>query len=97
MKKLVIGVIAAGALAAPAVATGQLPRDTGKPENPGCFGEFVGTAAQTGQVGEFVSGQASENFKGNDGDSIGEDGVPFFKALSCPGDFRGRQSLEDQP
>ena len=97
MKKLVAAAVAAGALAVPAAAPAQVPRDTGKPENPGCFGEFVGTSAQTGLVGEFVSGQASGNFKGNDGDSIGEDGVPFFKALVCPTDYRGRQSLEDQP
>ena len=97
MKKLLIGALAIAALAVPTTSGAQDPKDTGKPQNPGCFGDLVKAGAQTGQLGEFVSTMATENFQGNDGDSIGEDGVPFFKALSCPGDYRGRPSLEDQP
>ncbi len=97
MRRILVGVVAAGALAMPATAAAQEPpRDSGKPQNPGCFGDLVSTGGQTGLLGEFVSTNA-QRFKGNDGDSIGEDGVPFFKFVSCPGDYRGRQSLDDQP
>jgi hypothetical protein len=98
MRHRLLALVAAGVLAVPSAASAQEPpRDTGKPENPGCYGESLKTYAQTGLVGEFVSTMASENFQGNDGDSVGEDGVPFFKAIACPGDYRGRNSLDDQP
>ena len=96
MKKLVAGTIAATALAAPSAMSADQPTDTGQPENPGCFGELASTGGQGGLVGEFVRANA-QNFKGNDGDSIGEDGTPFLKFIACPGDYRGRPSLEDQP
>lgn len=97
MRRILLGVMAASALAMPSTATAQeLPRDTGKPQNPGCFGDLASTGGQAAVVGEFVRTNA-QLFKGNDGNSIGEDGVPFLKTVSCPGDFRGRQSLDDQP
>ncbi len=94
MRRLLTAAVIAGALAAAPGAAAQI--DTGPPENPGCYGEFASTGAQTGLAGEFVRANA-QNFKGNDGDSIGEDGVTFLKFVACPGDYRGRQALEDQP
>ena len=96
MGKLTVAVFAAAALAAPTTASAQTEKDTGSPENPGCFGEFASTGAQTGLAGEFVR-TIAQDYKGNDGDSIGEDGVTFLKFVSCPGDYRGRNSLDDQP
>ena len=96
MTRLVIAAIAAAALAVPSTASGDPLRDTGQPESPGCFGELAATGAQAGIAGEFVR-TFTELYKGNDGDSIGEDGVPFLKFYSCPGDYRGRNSLDDQP
>jgi hypothetical protein len=96
MRKLTIAALAAAALAAPPTAPAQSEKDTGPPENPGCFGEFASTGAQTGLAGEFVRANA-QRYKGNDGESIGEVGVPFLKSLSCPGDYRGRDSLGEQP
>ena len=94
--KLVAGAIATTALAAPAAASAAPDTDTGQPQNPGCFGELASTGGQAGVVGEFVR-TVAESFRGNDGDSIGEDGTPFLKFFACPGDYRGRPSLEDQP
>ena len=97
MRKLAVAALAStAALAAPTMAFAQIERDTGPPENPGCFGEFASTGAQTGLAGEFVRTVAA-SYRGNDGDSIGEDGTPFLKFISCPGDYRGRNSLDDQP
>ena len=96
MTRLVIAAIAAAALAVPSTASGDPLRDTGQPENPGCFGELAGTGAQAGIAGEFVR-TFTQLYKGDDGDSIGEDGVTFLKFVACPGDYRGRQALEDQP
>lgn len=96
MRKLTIAALAVAALAAPTTVSAQTENDTGPPENPGCFGEFASTGAQTGLAGEFVR-TVAESYRGNDGDSIGEDGVTFLKFVSCPGDYRGRNSLDDQP
>lgn len=98
MGKLVAGTVAVAALTVPsaALADPNPLADTGKPENPGCFGDFASDGAQTGLAGEFVR-TVAEMYRGNDGDSIGEDGVPFLKFISCPGDYRGRNAPEDQP
>ena len=100
MKRLLF-LLAAAALALPASASGQQSslQDTGRPENPGCYGDFASDGAQTGLAGEFVRSVA-QMYKGNeDGteSSIGEDGVPFLKFISCPGDYRGRNAPADQP
>ena len=96
MRKMALAACVAAAFTAPATASAQGEKDTGTPENPGCFGEFAGTGAQAGLAGEFVR-TVAQSYKGNDGDSIGEDGVTFLKFTSCPGDYRGRNSLDDQP
>ena len=94
MKKTVALATALCAFALPTAASAQ--KDTGAPENPGCFGSFASEGARAGLAGEFVSGVA-QMWKGNDGNSIGEDGTPFLKFIACPGDYRGRDSLGDQP
>ena len=96
MTKLAIAALAAAALAAPATVSAQTEKDTGPPQNPGCFGEFASTGAQQGLAGEFVR-TVAEMYRGNDGDSIGEDGVTFLTFISCPGDYRGRIPFDDQP
>jgi hypothetical protein len=88
MRKLAVAAIVS-ALVAPATASGQSDRNTGAPQNPGCFGELVSTGAQAGIAGEFVRANA-QRYKGTE-ESIGNTGVPFLKALSCPGDSRGRE------
>ncbi len=90
MRKLTTAVMAAAALAVPAPAYAE-PEDTGEPGNPGCFGDFVSTGAQTGLVGEFVRANA-QRYKDSE-ESIGNTGVPFLKFLTCPGDYRGRDRL----
>ena len=86
-------------MVAPAGAIAQDLKDTGKPQNPGCYGDFASDGAQTGLAGEFVRTVAL-HYKGNEDrteSSIGEDGVPFLKFNSCPGDYRGRNAPADQP
>jgi hypothetical protein len=82
-------IVLAAALAVPATASAQGDRDTGAPENPGCFGELVRTGAQAGIAGEFVRANA-QRYKDSE-ESIGNTGVPFLKLLGCPGDSRGRE------
>lgn len=89
MRKLAVAAIASAALGGPAGASAQGDRDTGPPDNPGCFGELVNVGAQAGIAGEFVRANA-QRYKDSE-ESIGNTGVPFLKFLSCPGDFRGRE------
>jgi hypothetical protein len=88
MRKHVAGAMAVAALALPSAASADPGSDTGQPGNPGCFGEFVSTGAQTGLAGEFVRANA-QRYKDSE-ESIGNTGVPFLKFLSCPDDYRGR-------
>ena len=90
MRKLAVAAVVSSALVAPATASGQSDRDTGAPENPGCFGQLVNTGAQAGIAGEFVRANA-QRYKGTE-ESIGNTGVPFLKFLSCPDDYRGREA-----
>lgn len=89
MGRMAVAAVVSAALVAPASASGQSEGNTGAPENPGCFGELVSTGAQAGIAGEFVRANA-QRYKGTE-ESIGNTGVPFLKALSCPGDARGRE------
>jgi hypothetical protein len=88
MRRALAVALAAAALAVPAAASAQDDRDTGAPQNPGCFGELVNTGAQAGIAGEFVKANA-QRYKDSE-ESIGNTGVPFLKGLACPGDSRGR-------
>ena len=90
MRKFAAGAMAAAALALPTTTYAD-PEDTGQPGNPGCFGDLMSTGAQTGLLGEFVRANA-QRYKDSE-ESIGNTGVPFFKFLSCPGDYRGRDRL----
>ena len=92
MTKPVVGAVVATMLA----VTSPVAADTGQPENPGCFGKLASTGAQAGAVGEFARTNA-QRYKGNDGESIGEIGIPFLRSLSCPGDYRGRPAERISP
>ena len=83
--------MSAAALIAPVTASAQSDRNTGAPENPGCFGDLVSTGAQAGIAGEFVRANA-QRYKDSE-ESIGNTGVPFLKFLVCPGDYRGRDEV----
>ncbi len=92
MRKLVTTAVAGVVLAAPSSVAADPETDTGEPGNPGCFGDFVSTGAQTGLAGEFVRANAQryKETKETTEESIGNTGVPFLKFLSCPDDYRGR-------
>jgi len=77
MKKTAAVLMAAAALAlVPASASA---------DSQSCFGQAAAAAAQAnGGNGAFVSGAAtSPEFKGSGNLTIGQEGVPFQKALAC--------------
>ena len=87
--KFVAAAMTVVALAAPSTAAAEPSRNTGQPENPGCFGDLVGLAGQAGIVGEFVRANA-QRYKDSD-ESNGNTGVPFIKLVACGDDNRGRE------
>jgi hypothetical protein len=80
MKRFVVGIAAAGALAlAPASALA----DASSPPN--CFGQAAAAlgGSAPGAVGTFAS-TAAQGFKGPNNGSIGQTGVPTLKATCIP-------------